>query len=306
MLFNTPLPFSSGYSAVTLNVGKFKMWGHEFTLSSRNTTGALKWTTDFNIAVNDNKVLELPPNTPFIGGGAMYAGFNRSIVGERIGQFYGYIFDGIYMTADDLAKQPKHATSAVGSARMKDVDGDGAITPNDRTLIGNPNPNFTFGITNTFNYKNFDLNIIASGAYGNEVMNVSLQDFHNNDGIVNMSRDMINRWRSPTQQGDGQTPRTRSGTTELYRLANSTWISDGSYLTIRNIALGYTIKPQAIKFIKSARIYASVQQAFVFTNYNGMNPEANTVRDDAVGTYGQDLNTFPVPRTIMIGTNINF
>jgi TonB-linked SusC/RagA family outer membrane protein len=306
MLYNTPLPLASGYANVQYNVGKFKMWGHEFQLSSKNLTGPLSWSTDFNIAFNDNRVLELPPNTPFIGGGAMYAGFNRSIVGHRIGEFYGFVFDGIYMTAEELSKQPKYATSVVGSARMKDIDGNNVIDANDRTLIGNPNPNYTFGITNTLNYKNFDFNIIASGQVGNQVMNVNYQDFHNNDGIMNMTRDMINRWRSPTQQGDGKTPSTRAGSTELYRLANSTWVSDGSYLTIRNIALGYTIKPQAIKYVKSARIYVSVQQAFVFTKYTGQNPEASIGRDDAVGTYGQDLSTYPVPRTIMVGANVNF
>jgi hypothetical protein len=161
-------------------------------------------------------------------------------------------------------------------------------------------------MTNTLTYKNFDFNVIVGGQVGNEVMNLSIQDFHNIDGIMNVSKDMINRWRSPTQQGDGVTPTTRSGSTELYRLANTTWIANGSYLTVRNIALGYTIKAKTIKYIKSARIYASVQQAFVFTKYNGQNPEASIGRDDAVGTYGQDLSTFPVPRTVMIGANINF
>lgn len=135
---------------------------------------------------------------------------------------------------------------------------------------------------------------------------LNYQDFHNNDGVFNMSKDMINRWRSPSDQGDGKTPSTRSGTTELYRLANTTWISDGDYLTVKNIALGYTFKPGNLKFVKSARIYTSVQQAFVFTKYKGQNPEASIGRDDAIGTYGQDLSTFPVPRTFMIGTNINF
>ncbi|MDQ3277898.1 MAG: TonB-dependent receptor, partial [Bacteroidota bacterium] len=135
---------------------------------------------------------------------------------------------------------------------------------------------------------------------------VNLQDFHNNDGVFNMSPDMINRWRSPENRGDGKTPRTRSGTTELYRLANSTWVSDGSFLAGKNITLGYTLRPNTVKYIKSARIYASVQQAFVITKYPGQNPEASIGRDDAIGVYGQDLSTFPVPRTFMIGTNISF
>ncbi len=306
MLYPTSLPVASGYSSVTYNVGKIEMWGHEFQLSSKSLTGALSWSTDFNISFNDNKVLELAPNTPFIGGGPRYSGFNRTVVGRRIGEFYGYVFDGIYMTDEEFAKQPKEATSLVGTTRMKDIDGNGKIDDNDRTFIGNPNPDYIFGMTNTLRYKNFDFNVIVAGQVGNQVMNVNYQDFHNNDGVFNMSRDMINRWRSPTDPGDGKTPRTRSGTTELYRLANSTWVSDGDYLTVKNIALGYTIKPNALKYIKSARIYASVQQAFVFTKYVGQNPEANIGRDDAIGTYGQDLSTFPVPRTVMIGANINF
>lgn len=306
MLYGSSLPVSSGFTSVTANVGRFRMWGHEFQLSSKNLKGNLGWTTDFNISFNDNKVLQLPPNTPFIGGGSRYSGFNRSIVGHRIGEFYGYVFDGIYMTAQELASQPKEATSVVGSTRMKDINGDGVINSDDRTLIGNPNPNFIFGMTNTFRYKNLDLNIIIAGQAGNKVMNLNYGDFHNNDGVFNMSKDMINRWRSPSDQGDGKTPSTRSGTTELYRLANTTWISSGDYLTVKNIALGYTFKPGNLKFIKSARIYTSVQQAFVFTKYKGQNPEASIGRDDAIGTYGQDLSTFPVPRTFMIGTNINF
>lgn len=306
MLYGTSLPVASGYSSVTQNVGKFEIWGHEFALSSKNLVGKLSWSTDFNISFNDNKVLALPPNTPFIGGGPTYSGFNRSVVGHHIGEFYGYIFDGIYMTADEFAKDPKHATSVIGSARMKDVNGDGVIDANDRTLIGNPNPDFIYGMTNTLRYNNFDFSVVIAGQVGNEIMNVSLQDMHNNDGVFNMTTDMINRWRSPTDQGDGKTPTTRSGSTELYRLGNTTWLSPGDFLTVKNIALGYTFKLGQLKYVKSARVYASVQQAFVFTKYKGQNPEASYVRDNGIGVYGQDLSTFPVPRTIMIGANINF
>ncbi len=306
MLYPTLLPVASGYPNLTLNVGKFRIWGHEFQLSTKNLVGKLSWSTDFNISFNDNKVLELPPNTPFIGGGNTYNGFNRSIVGGHIGEFYGYIFEGIYENADQLSKLPKHATSALGSARMKDVNNDGKIDANDRTLIGNPNPDFIYGMTNSFAYKNFDLNVIIAGQSGNKIMNVGLQDIHNNDGVFNMGLDMFNRWRSPTEIGDGKTPGTRSGSTELYRLANTTWLSRGDFLTVKNISLGYTFNLKNIKAIKSARIYASVQQAFVFTKYMGQNPEASYSRDNAIGVYGQDLSTYPVPRTIMIGGNFNF
>ncbi|HEY0271971.1 MAG TPA: TonB-dependent receptor, partial [Chitinophaga sp.] len=170
----------------------------------------------------------------------------------------------------------------------------------------NPNPKFIYGMTNTLTYKNFDFNMIIAGSYGNKVLNFNYQDSHNLDGVFNMSTDVINHWRSPTDPGDGKTPSTRSGTTELYRLNNTTWISDGSYLTIKNIALGYTFKASPAKFFKSARVYLSVQQAFVFTKYTGQNPEASTNRDDVTEQYGQDLSTVPMPRTVMAGANINF
>jgi len=118
---------------------------------------------------------------------------------------------------------------------------------------------------------------------------------------------LLHPWRSETDQGDGKTPTTRSSSTELYRLANTTWLSPGDYLTVKNIALGYTFKPaKTLNYFKSARVYVSVQQAFVFTKYSGQNPEASIGRDDAITTYGQDLSTFPVPRTVMVGANINF
>jgi TonB-linked SusC/RagA family outer membrane protein len=134
MLYQNLIPIASGYASVTFNTGKFRMWGHEFQVSSKNLVGAFSWNTDFNISFNDNKVLSLPPNTPFVGGGPTYSGYNRSVIGRHIGEFYGYVFDGIYMTQAEYDKQPKYSTSVVGSTRMKDVDGNGVIDANDRTF----------------------------------------------------------------------------------------------------------------------------------------------------------------------------
>ena len=306
MLYPVSLPYSSGYASIEENVGKFKIWGHEFQLNTRNLVGAFTWNTNFNISFNDNRVLELPPNVTFVGGGPTYSGYNRSIVGHHIGEFYGYVFEGVYENQQQLDSEPVNVTSTLGSARMKDVNGDGKIDANDRTLIGNPNPKFIYGMSNTFGYKNFDLAIVVAGQVGNKIMDDALADEHNLDGVWNVTKDMKNRWRSPTDIGDGKTPSTISGGTELYRLANTTFISSGDYLTVKNITLGYTADLHKLKYIKSLRLYASVQQAFVFTKYKGQNPEASVSTDDATNTYGQDLSTYPIPRTIMIGANFNF
>ena len=306
LLYPTSLPYESGFSNIQLNVAKLRMWGHEFSVSSRNLVGAFEWTTDFNISLMRNKLVALPPNTPFIGNNTTYAGYNRTVLGGPIGQFFGYVFDGVYMTQDQISSQPKNATSVLGSVRMKDVDHNGVIDANDRTLIGDPNPKYNYGITNSFRYKNFDLDIVAYGQGGNQILNANRADWTNLDGVVNVAKDMMNRWRSLDNPGNGLVPGTRSGSTELYRLANSTWVETGNFFTIKNIALGYTFRQNLLKYIKSARIYASVQQAFVFTKYSGMNPEANSTKDNITGVYGQDLSTFPIPRTFMVGANINF
>lgn len=307
MLYQLSLPYESGFSNVQMNVGKLRMWGHEFSISSRNLVGAFEWTTDFNISLMKNELLELPSNNiKFIGNNTTYAGYNRTVLHGPIGQFYGYVFDGIYKTQAEYNSQPKYVTSAPGSARMKDVDGNGVVDANDRTLIGDPNPKYNYGITNTFRYKNFDLNIVGYGQGGNQILNANRADWTNLDGVMNVAKDMMNRWRSEANPGNGLVPSTRSGTTELYRLANSTWVENGNFFTIKNIALGYTFRQNILKYVRSARIYASVQQAFVFTHYSGMNPEANSTKDNITGTYGQDLSTFPIPRTFMIGANFSF
>ncbi|MCF3110720.1 SusC/RagA family TonB-linked outer membrane protein [Niabella sp. CC-SYL272] len=306
LLYLVNLPFESGYSNVQLNTAKIRIRGHEFQVSSRNLVGKFEWTTDLNLSLNNNKLIALPDNTQFIGNNTTYAGFNRTVLGGHIGEFYGYVFDGVYMNQAEFDSQPKHVTSAVGSVRMKDVNGDKVITADDRTSIGNPNPRYIYGITNTFRYQNFDLNIVGYGQGGNKILNVNRSDWTNLDGIMNVAADMKNRWRSEDNPGNGKVPSTRAGTTELYRLANSSWVESGNFFTVKNIALGYTFRQNILKYIRSARIYASVQQAFVFTRYTGMNPEANATKDDNTNAYGQDLSTYPIPRTFMIGANFSF
>ena len=304
MLSNLQVPYASGFSSIAYNVASLRMWGHEFTLSSRNMIGKFTWSTDFNIAFNSNKVLSLVNNTP-IGGTGMYSDYNQTAVGHPIGELYGMIFQGIYMTQADFDKYPHYSTSAVGTTRMKDLNGDGVITLADRTFLGNPTPTFIYGLTNSFTYKNFDLGILAAGQYGNKIMNTNLQNLQNLDGIFNIDNDMQDRWRSLTNPGNGKVPRTLSGTTELYRLVNSNWVFRGDYLSIKNITLGYTVGQQNLRYIKSIRIYASVQNALMFTRYPGQNPEVNDTKDSQT-TAGQDNGSYPVPRVMMVGANINF
>jgi hypothetical protein len=136
-------------------------------------------------------------------------------------------------------------------------------------------------------------------------MNTNLQNLHNLDGIFAITKDMQYRWRSEQEPGNGRVPRTLSNTTELYRLTNSTWVFSGDYLSVKNITLGYTVGARALRYVKGVRIYASAQNVFMFTKYPGQNPEVNDTKDNQTNA-GQDNGSYPIPRTLLIGANINF
>ena len=160
LLYQVNVPSMSGYFSMMSNIGEFHFWGHEFTIQTRNYTGEFKWSTDFNISFDRNKAIRLGTNNSPLGGYNNMKDYNRTAVGKQIGLFYGYVFDGVYMTREEYDSQPKHASSDVGTVRMKDLNNDKVIDNKDRTFIGNPNPDFLYGITNTFSWKNFDASIV--------------------------------------------------------------------------------------------------------------------------------------------------
>jgi TonB-linked SusC/RagA family outer membrane protein len=299
LLFEVPLPTYTGHARLWANIGEFKFWGHEFTISSQNLVNKLKWNTDFNISFNRNRVEKLGTANASLGGGTER---NITKVGEPIGMLWGYDFLGVYMNQDDYNKSPKFQTSNVGTAKMRDVNNDGKITVDDRAIIGNPNPDFIFGITNSFSYSNFDLSVVASGSYGNDILYTTLETLNNLDGVFNVTKDVANRWKSEQDPGNGRIPRTLAGTTGLFRNANSGWVSDGSFLTIKNISLGYNIPLKNRNTLRNVRVYGSVQQAFVLTGYHGTNPEVNTGGNSPL-QQGLDFTAYPVPRTYTLGIN---
>ena len=264
-----------------------------------------------NIAFNRNEITKMGTNNTPKGGYSNQEDFNRLAVGEPIGIFMGYVFDGVYMTEEEFNSQPKHASSEIGTVRMKDVSGpngvpDGIIDNNDRVKIGDPNPDFIYGMTNEFSWKNFDLSILISGQVGGDIINSNYEHTLNIDGCFNVLKKVANRWRSPENPGDGQVPRTKAGTTELFRFNNSSWVYDASYLTIKNITLGYTIPIKPSQYLSKLRVYVTAQQLVTFTKYPGMNPEIAMNEDMGWNGLGVDRTTYPVPRTFSIGCNISF
>ncbi|MGA6119543.1 SusC/RagA family TonB-linked outer membrane protein [Sphingobacterium anhuiense] len=309
MLYNAEIPLASGFSNSIINQGKIRNRGLEFSISSQNIRGEFTWGTNFNISFNKNKVLALNSNNDPIYSGRSGEGnyTHKTEVGKPLGQFFGFVVDGVYRNQEDLDRSPKHASSIIGSAKYKDIDGNGIIEAvKDFAVIGNPQPDFTYGLTNTFSYKNFDLSVLLVGSQGGQIMKTANEFLTNIDGVFNVDRKILNRFRSPENPGDGVTPTTNGGRT-LYREVNSGWIEDANYLKIQNITLGYDFKKilNNSKVIKGLRMYGTVQNLVTFTGYSGANPEATT-NNSGVLTPGRDFISYPLPRIMTLGVNVTF
>ncbi|GAB4014201.1 SusC/RagA family TonB-linked outer membrane protein [Spirosoma koreense] len=310
LLYAIDIPVQSGYSAVSSNIGRFDFWGHEFAIDTRNIEGKFTWSTSFNISFNRNLVRKLGTNDAPIGGYQEYWDDNRTAVGHPIGLFYGYINTGVYMTQQEFDSQPHGATSMVGTARFADISGpdgkpDGKIDINDRTFIGNPNPDFVYGMTNTLSYKKLDLSIVVAGTVGNDIADDAFQSTENIDGVFNVRKGVARRWRSPENPGDGIYPRTRAGTTADFRNFSTRQVFSGTYLAVKNITLGYLIPISNNKTIKSFRAYFSTQNPVLFTKYPGMNPEVGLAGLNGLNQ-GRDFTAFPIARVYTLGVNVNF
>lgn len=309
LLFNVNVPLSSGFSNIQSNIGELKFWGHEFNIDATVVKkNDFSWNSNFNISFDRNRTEKLATQGGILPSGIQLYQFRSHMtrVGQPIAQFFGAIWDGVYMNQADFDKSPKNEASKVGTIKFRDLNGDGKITfPEDMTLIGNPWPKFTFGMSNYLNYRNFDLSFIIAGSYGNDILAFYENWTTNLDGVFNVLAEVKNRWKSEAEPGDGKYGSVAQGTTFLERDRwNSRFIKDGSYLALKNFTLGYQFIENK-KF--NTRAYLSVQNAFILTRYEGGNPEVNTQANGTTGspavgiTPGVDENSYPIPRTITLG-----
>ena len=219
--------------------------------------------------------------------------------------FYGFVFQGLYQT-DAEAAATGYAGAIAGTVKMKDVNGDRLITAIlDQEIIGNPYPKATFGINNNLSLGRFDLSLIMTGQLGGERLTGFFEYLHNIDPAFNVTRDNINRWRSPSQPGDGKHPTTAgvARSRQLYRDVSTLWVQDATNISLRNVTLRYRIPERfSLARLKDASIYFGIQNALTISSYP-MNPEVtNYNRQTGALTPGYDAVAFPVARTFTFGT----
>lgn len=311
-----PLPTSSGFSSVLDNVGSIAMWGHEISISTVNLTGRLRWTSSLNVSFDRNRITALVAPGYLRRNNTVTSDYFRQQVGHPLGAFYGFVFEGLYKNADDLAKSAKYlatptnpnGSSDIGTIKVKDINGDGVIDDvNDRTFIGDPTPTFTGGFTNYFNYKDFDLSISTAFDVGGQILNAAKWAYQTNmDGSRVPLAAALNHWRSIQDPGSGIYPRTETGTTAIGREVNSQWLESATYLSIKNVTLGYNLHLKQNRMFRGLRAYVSAQELFVLTKYSGMNPEISLSGQDPTQGIKVDEEGYPIPRTISFGLSASF
>lgn len=307
LLLNVTVPSTSGFSSAIKNLGKVENKGIELSISSRNLVGAFKWNTDFNFALNRNKVLDIG-GAPQIFAGSVAnigQGLNSGIirVGEPLGSFFGYVTNGLYQTTDELTALADPQARKPGDRKYLDLNGDKKIDDNDRTIIGRAQPKFIGGISNTFSYKGLELTAFFQGVYGNSILNANRYELEYLNATTNQSRDMLNRW-TPTNTN---TDIPRASTTRPANRVSTRQIEDGSYLRLKNIQLAYNLPASVLKGLKiqSVRVYATAQNYLTWTNYSGYDPEVNRFGQDS-RSQGFDYASYPAAKTLLFGLNVGF
>lgn len=331
------------------NYGSIENAGVEISLNTHPLIGKFQWDSDFQISFNKNKLKALSgtANAQIVGYGQWNDVVSVSNVGESLYNFYGYVCDGVYQDYEDLQKSPKPEqypsngvfnrknTVWVGDIKYKDISGpdgkpDGVINEYDKTNLGSPMPKFTFGWTNTFRYKDFDLSIFINGSYGNKVMNyLGMQLTHMNSAWENQLNSVTGRARLEPIDPDKVYPSGQYWYDDVtnVRVSNpeaaiprasiqdpndndrisDRYVEDGSYIRLKNITLGYTFPSKLIKKfgINNLRLYANIQNLLTITGYDGYDPEIGA-STQSTNVYGLDYGRYPSPTVYSFGLNISF
>lgn len=323
LLINADTAPSLGITSVWRNSGSVRNRGLELAFNTVNvSTKDFKWTTDFNISFNRNEVLSLPDGKPIFGNPRYYQRYssNQYIVevGKPLGNMFGYISDGVYQPDDFVNYNPNDATHTLkadqpdynggspirqpGDEKYRDITGDGRITPDDKTIIGNGLPKHFGGLGNTFSYKGFQLSTFFQWNYGNDILNANRLVFEESTYPgQNQYATVANRWTQTNQNTDLFRARGRG-----FEDLSSRVMEDGSFIRLKTVNLAYNVSKDIVsRFnLSTASFYLAAQNLITWTNYSGFDPEVSVNRSAIMP--GVDYSSYPISRTFSIGLNLTF
>lgn len=311
LLLTRPVPGVSGFATYAQNIGEMENKGFEVVISGTpiSSRSGLVWTSDFNISFNRNKIVSLGSDVaPFAAGFASWV-----TAGEPIGAFRGFKVVDLIRTQEQLnnlnAGSPsgvyQSTATRVGDIQFEDITGDGRVTSDDQKILGNAQPDFIGGWTNTLRFKGFDLTAFFQFVSGNKIYNNTRAFSAGMNGIFGSTDEVLKRW-TPNNQNTN-VPRAINGDAPNNRRVSDRWLEDGSFVRLKNVVFGYTLPTSLTTKMKisSLRVYFSGQNLLTWTNYSGLDPEVNTFSGSNIAL-GTDFLTFPQARVYTFGVNIGF
>lgn len=302
LLLSRPLVGSSGFLGVQENIGVVRNRGWEFAVNSVNIDRRnFSWKSNFNISFNRNEIVQLAGN-PFAAGFASWVE-----EGQALGSFRGFRVERIIQNGEDLAiaRAQGQTLAQLGDIMFRDIDGDGVLTGNDQEILGNAQPKFFGGFTNTFQIGRFDVMAFLQFTYGNMIYNNTRAFSEGMNGVFGQTTGVLDRW---TPENPSTTmPRAVFGDPNNNRRVSDRWLEDGSFMRLKNMSIGYNLPANVAQKVsaRSIRIYAAGQNLLTWTNYSGLDPEVSTfnITNTAPGT---DFLTYPQARVYTLGINVGF
>ncbi|MFV8374773.1 SusC/RagA family TonB-linked outer membrane protein [Flavobacterium sp. LB1P71] len=298
LLVDVPLPFSTGAfpASIRTNAGAMRNKGFEFSTTYNNNDNAFKYSISANIGTLKNEVLQIG-----INGNPLYGTFSKSEVGRSMGEIFAYETAGIFQNAADLAASPTQTNAGVGDIKFKDINGDGMISDLDRTYQGITIPKYSYGFNFSGSYKNWDIAMFWQGAGGNKVFNGVYQNLMAGQ-YGNHHTDMLNYWTPTNTNTD--VPRPMIGDPNANGRESNRFVEDGDYLRLQTMEIGYEIPIPTNNVVQKAKVFVNGQNLWTITKYTGADPDFNS--NDGLRSRGYDGGSFPNPRTVSLGLEVNF
>lgn len=308
LLLIVNMPWTSGFADQLRNVGSVKNKGLELAINTLNVqSGNFTWSSTLNLATNRNEVVSIDDRDYIEAGGDRWGwavGGNSHIIkpGEPLGSIYGYNVLGLWQSGDvcDLVDPRSTLDCVPGELHIEDVNGDGRITPDDRTIIGHADPDFYGGFNNSATFGPFSVEAFMTFSVGNDIVNASNAFLMNASGQLNERAEVLNRWTP--EHTDTDIPRANANRrTLLY----STLVEDGTYLRLQSLTFGYTLPQSLLRGARSARVYLTGQNLFTVTDYSGFDPEVNSL-NGSPSARGLDVGAYPRARVFNFGVSVTF